>query len=128
MATVALKTNVVNWFEIPVLDLERAIKFYEKVFGYQLTKESMEGYSMAFFPMTENASGAAGTLMKAENYAPSHTGTMVYFSVDDIDEVLRRVNANGGSIVLPKKNIGKYGFIAHFEDTEGNRIALHSMK
>jgi predicted enzyme related to lactoylglutathione lyase len=51
----------------------------------------------------------------------------VYFSVEDIEETLRKVNATGGKTLLPKKSIGEYGFIAHFEDTEGNRLALHSM-
>ncbi len=128
MATVAVKTNPVNWFEIPVKDIGRARKFYEKVLGFELTPEEMAPYTLAFFPMTQNVSGAAGTLIKGESYEPSHAGTVVYFSVDDIDEVLRRINANGGKTLLPKKNIGKYGFIAHFEDTEGNRLALHSMK
>jgi len=128
MATVAIKTNPVNWFEIPVRDLERSRKFYEKVFDKKLTLEEMGPYKMAFFPMEQGAPGAAGTLMKAESYEPSHAGTVVYFSVDDIEEILRRINANGGKTLLPKTGIGEYGFIAHFEDTEGNRLALHSMK
>lgn len=128
MATVSVKTNPVIWFEIPVKDIGRARKFYEKVLGYELTPEQMDEYTMAFFPMAENVSGAAGSLIKGATYEPSHSGTVVYFTVDDIDEMLRRINANGGKTVLPKKSIGKYGFIAHFEDTEGNRLALHSMK
>ena len=128
MATVAIKTNPVNWFEIPVKDLDKAKKFYEKVFDKDLTVEKMGPYTMAFFPMEQGAPGAAGTLMKAESYEPSHAGTVVYFSVDDIEETLRRINANGGKTLLTKTDIGEYGFIAHFEDTEGNRLALHSMK
>ncbi len=128
MTTVAIKTNPVVWFEIPVKDLKRARKFYEKVFGMELTPEEMGPYSMTLFPWAEDAPGAAGSLIKGETYKPSHSGTVVYFSVDDIGEALRKINANGGSTVLPKKSIGKYGFIAHFEDTEGNRLALHSMK
>lgn len=128
MATVAAKINPVNWFEIPVKDIGRAGKFYEKVLGWELTPEEMGPFTMAFFPMTRDAPGAAGTLIKGESYEPSHAGTVVYFSVDDIEETLRRINTNGGKTLLPKKSIGEYGFIAHFEDTEGNRLALHSMK
>ena len=128
MANVAIKSNPVNWFEIPVKEIARARLFYEKVFRVELTPEEMGPYTMTFFPWLENAPGAAGSLMKGETYEPSHAGTVVYFSVDDIEETLRKVNANGGRILLPKKSIGEYGFIAHFEDTEGNRLALHSMK
>jgi hypothetical protein len=128
MATVATKINPVNWFEIPVRDLARAREFYEKVFALELNPEEMGPYSMTFFPWTEGAPGAAGSLIKGETYEPSHGGTVVYFSVDDIEETLRKVNAHGGKTLLPKKAIGEYGFIAHFEDTEGNRLALHSME
>ena len=127
MATVAAKINAVNWFEIPVKDIGRAKKFYEKVFGLELTMEEMGPYKMTFFPWTEGAPGAAGTLIQGETYEPSHAGTVMYFSVEDIEEALRKVSANGGRTLLPKKSIGEYGFIAHFEDTEGNRLALHSM-
>ncbi len=126
MATAAVKTNIASWFEIPVKDLDRACKFYEKVFDVKL---SLEGH-VAFFPYTKEGPGAAGSLTKFESYEPSHTGTLVYFGVDDINEILRRVNANGGKTLLPKTKIGisGFGFIAHFEDCEGNRVGLHSMQ
>jgi len=128
MATVATKINPVNWFEIPVKDLGRARKFYETIFSMELKEVEMGAFKMAFFPMIERVIGATGALMKAESYEPSHDGTLVYFTVEDIEETLRRVGTNGGKTLLPKMDIGEYGFIAHFEDTEGNRVALHSMK
>jgi predicted enzyme related to lactoylglutathione lyase len=128
MATVAVKTHIANWFEIPVKDLDRAIKFYEKVFDVQLSPEDMGGMKMALFPFTQDAPGAAGSLIKGESYEPSHAGTVVYFSVEDISETLRRINTNGGKTLMPKTAIGQYGFIAQYEDTEGNRLALHSVK
>jgi len=129
MATVAAKINIANWFEISVMNLERAVKFYEKVFDVKLSTEEMAGMNMkmATFPYTQGAAGAAGALVKGESYIPSHAGTVLYFSVEDIPEVLRRVSGNGGKIILPKTSIGEYGSIAHFEDPEGNRVALHSM-
>jgi predicted enzyme related to lactoylglutathione lyase len=128
MATVAAKTNIANWFEISVTDLERAIKFYEKVFDVKLTSEEMGGMKLAMFPFEQDARGAAGALIKGASYEPSHAGTVVYFSVDDIPETLRRITASGGKAIMPKTSIGEYGFIAQYEDTEGNRLALHSMK
>lgn len=125
---VTTQINPVLWFEIPVKDIGRARKFYENVLGWKLSQEEMGPFTMAMFPMTENAPGAAGSLIKGESYEPSHAGTVVYFSVDDIEETLRRISANGGKTLMPKKSIEKYGFIAHFEDSEGNRLALHSMK
>jgi len=128
MATVAVKTHIANWFEIPVKDLDRAVKFYEKVFDVKFSSEDMGGMKMAMFPFTQDAPGAAGALIKGESYEPSHAGTVVYFSVEDIPETLRRINANGGKTLMSKTAIGKYGFIAQYKDCEGNRLALHSMK
>lgn len=124
MATGAVKTNIANWFEIPVKDLDRASTFYEKVFDVKL---SLEGH-VAFFPYTKEGPGAAGSLTMFESYEPSHSGTLVYFGVDDINEILRRVNTNGAKTLLPKTKIGISGFIAHFEDCEGNRVGLHAMQ
>ena len=128
MATAAVKTHIANWFEIPVKDLDRAVTFYEKVFDVKLSLEDMAGMKLAMFPFTQDAPGAAGALIKGKSYEPSHAGTVVYFSVQDIPETLRRISANGGKTLMPKTAIGQYGFIAQYEDTEGNRLALHSMK
>ena len=120
------QTNPVNWFEIPVNDLNRAKQFYETVFGLQLSLNEMGPMKMAWFPMAPETAGATGTLMKAEGYTPSHAGTLVYFSVTNIDGILAEVDANGGKVLLPKTGIGEHGYIAHFQDCEGNRVALHS--
>ena len=120
------QTNPVNWFEIPVNDLERAKQFYETVFGFQLSLNEMGPMKMAWFPMTQGGPGATGTLIQSEGYAPSHAGTLVYFSVPGIEGALDKVNANGGKLLMPKTSIGEYGHIAHFRDCEGNRVALHS--
>jgi predicted enzyme related to lactoylglutathione lyase len=120
--------NPVNWFEIPVVDLPRAKSFYEGVFGLSLTLEEMGPYRMAFFPMENNVYGATGALMKADGYAPSRTGIVIYFSVENIEGILEKASGRGGKVLLPKTAIGQYGFIGHFEDTEGNRLGLHSMK
>lgn len=120
--------NPVGWFEIPVNDLSRAQKFYEEILSVKLDLNEMEGFKMGWFPMTREGAGAAGTLIKGEGYTPSHSGTLVYFSVEDIDATLKKINAKGGKTLVPKKSIGQHGFISLFEDCEGNRVALHSMK
>jgi len=118
--------NPVTWFEIPATDLNRAKAFYEHVLGVTLTIANMGGSEMAWFPMKQGAAGATGTLIKAEGYEPSQAGTLVYLAVTDIEGSLRRVEAKGGKTLLPKMSIGEHGFIAHFQDCEGNRVAFHS--
>ncbi|MDX1674055.1 MAG: VOC family protein [Longimicrobiales bacterium] len=118
--------NPVNWFEIPATDLDRAQSFYEHVLQIEMRQTEMGPLKMAWFPMAEGGDGATGTLVQNENYTPSHAGSMVYFSVADIDATLGRIAAHGGTVLNPKSGIGEYGFVAHFEDSEGNRVALHS--
>ena len=61
-------------------------------------------------------------------YTPSREGSLVYIHVDDVQAAIERVEKAGGTILMPRTGIGEYGFIAHFEDSEGNRVALHSEK
>jgi len=119
--------NQVNWFEIPTTDLIRAKTFYEKVLGCELSLQDMGPLKMAWFPMEQDAPNATGTLVQHEAYTPSHKGTLVYFAVDSIEDTLAKVEREGGKILNPKTSIGDFGFTAHFEDSEGNRVAVHSV-
>lgn len=115
-----------NWFELPVNDMDRAKKFYESIFKIKMADNMEMGTSvMSFFPFVTDQDGATGTLMKQESYVPSHQGTLVYFSVPEINDVLPRISSSGGKILNEKTAIGEHGFVAHFEDPEGNRVALH---
>jgi predicted enzyme related to lactoylglutathione lyase len=118
--------NAADWFEIPVRDLARAMKFYSQVFGIQLHEMEMGPSKMAMFPMEPGAAGAGGALVKDEGYNPSKDGSLVYLASADIDATLQKVAKAGGRVLLPKVSIGEHGNIAHFEDSEGNRVALHS--
>jgi uncharacterized protein len=120
--------NPVNWFEIPVKEMARAKAFYEKVLDIDLALHEMGPMRMAWFPMEEKTPGATGSLVEDERYVPSSSGIVIYFSVDDISGVLEKAGRYGGKIKNPKTAIGEYGFIGHFEDSEGNCIGLHSMK
>ena len=75
--------------------------------------------------MEMGAAGSAGTLIKGDGYTPLHDGSLVYINVDAIDVTLEAVSGNGGKTLMPRIGIGQHGFIAHFEDPEGNRVALH---
>ncbi len=118
--------QLVSYFEIPVLDLDRSIEFYSGVFEVSLERTMIDGYEMALFPEALDGRGATGALAMGESYIPSVDGTRVYFAVDDIDAVLDRVSALGGKTLYPKTSIGEFGQVAEFEDSEGNRIALSS--
>jgi predicted enzyme related to lactoylglutathione lyase len=118
--------NAVNWFEIPVTDFSRAKKFYETILACTLHEQQMGPYQMGFFPADTGA--ASGAIVLGEGYAPSQTGTLVYLNADGIlDDVLGRIEKAGGKIVTPKMLVNEdIGHVATFNDSEGNRMALHA--
>jgi predicted enzyme related to lactoylglutathione lyase len=120
-----MKSNFVVHFEIPVLDLDRAMAFYSAVFETSLTREEIDGYQMAMFPVKDEGFGASGALVQGDVYIPSTEGCFLYFGVESIDETMSRALANGGSEMYAKKSNGDLGWVAEIKDTEGNRIALH---
>jgi uncharacterized protein len=117
-----------TYFEIPVTDMDRAVRFYTFVFGVSLTREIVDGYDMALFPPAEGGAGASGALAKGDVYVPSKTGAILYFRVASIDDILARATAAGAGILYPRKDIGDLGYVAEIEDSEGNRIALTQQK
>ena len=114
----------VYYFEIPVTDLERAITFYSMVFGCEFDRVDVDGNQMANFPPLEGVSGASGALAKGDSYIPGTQGVRVYFDTDNIDETLANAVVAGGKALYPKTSVGEFGFVAEFEDSEGNCIAL----
>lgn len=120
-----MMNNPVVYFEIPVLDLHRAVTFYAKVFGFEFEYEVVDGYDMAFFPFAEKNAGITGALVKGDVYHPTKDGTILYFRTDNIDVTLQKALDSGGNVLYPKTiNQGFGNVVAEFEDTEGNRIAL----
>lgn len=124
--------NVVNWFDIPVSNLDRARAFYGTVLGTELTppmglgiEGSDEDGVQAIFPARD---GVGGALVQSAHYRPSQEGSIVYLNGgEDLSVPLGKVESAGGKIVVEKMSIGENGFIAFFQDTEGNKVGLHSM-
>ena len=122
--------NAISWFEIPATDLGRAQKFYETIFGITLNPLDLPNIKMRMFPL-EDRIGVGGAIVDSGGFhKPSATdGPLVYLNANpDVQHVLDKVEAAGGKIMVPKMEISpEYGCMAVMIDTEGNRIALHSI-
>lgn len=121
-----MQTNI-NWFEIPSIDFPRAVRFYETIFDSKLKVEQFGSFPMGVFPGKEGNS--IGCVIQGEQYAPNPNGPVLYMdATPDMDGVLARIEKAGGRILLEKTALPQdMGYIAHFIDTEGNRLALHAM-
>lgn len=120
-------TNAISWFEIPVKNFERAKSFYTTMLATTIKDSPIPGIKYGMFAYDEDNNGVGGGIIEMEGYTPSKEGVLVYLNGgDDLSVPLSRVESAGGSVVMPKTDIGENGFMAHVLDTEGNKIALHS--
>lgn len=119
--------NLINWFEIPASDFERAIQFYKTILKIEITELDMYGTKMGMF--ASDGQNISGAIVEGEGYSPSDSGVLVYLNGgEDLQVILSRVESIGGNILMPKTQISPdMGYFAIFLDSEGNKMALHSM-
>jgi predicted enzyme related to lactoylglutathione lyase len=124
--------NAISWFEIPAIDLNRATQFYETIFGIKLNVLDTDNIRMRMFPLDDMMAGVGGAVVDSGGFhKPSATdGPLVYLNANpDMQLILDKVEAAGGRIMVPKTQISpEYGSMAVILDTEGNRIAFHSVQ
>ena len=119
-------SSVINWFDIPAKEFDRAVKFYESVLGVHLIQENMLGARMAIFPAKPGE--ATGAIMARDGVVPATGGTTIYLKAgDDLSVAIKRVETASGKVLHPKTFIKEgLGYFAILLDSEGNSIGLHS--
>ena len=119
--------NAINWFEIPVNNFERAKKFYEQIMNGEIQEMPHPEFKYGMLP-ADMQNGIGGGIVEGPGFEPSDKGALIYLNGgDDLSIPLAKVEMAGGEILMPKTAIGPNGFMAYFKDTEGNKVALHSM-
>lgn len=122
------QSNNLNWFEIAVSDFARAKTFYETIFAIEMPQHEMMGMKTAFFPAEPGSGKASGGITQSMMHTPSKEGAMVYLNANPaMDSVLEKVEEAGGKVMMPKTAISpEIGFMAYIEDSEGNKVGIHS--
>lgn len=116
--------NRAVWFDIPVADLDRAVSFYQHVLAIRVEKQSFGDQE---FAVLEHEDGNGGCLVPLESDI-TDKGIVVYMNVEGrLEDAVEKTRQYGGQILQEPHSIGPYGFKAMALDSEGNRIALHSM-
>jgi uncharacterized protein len=121
--------HLTNWVEIPVKNMNRAVKFYSTVLGgVTLNELELGPVKYALFPSDDKYN--CGALAQGEYYTPSADGVVIYLDGGrDLDQILSRVVAAGGTVVMEKTFLAdEAGYIGMFLDTEGNKIGLQNPK
>jgi predicted enzyme related to lactoylglutathione lyase len=117
--------NRAVWFDIPVGDLDRANAFYAGVLAIGVETVEAEGMK---FSVLEHDQGNGGCLVPGPEEISADKGPLLYLNVEGrIRDAVARTTDMGGRILEPVQAIGPHGFRAIIVDSEGNRMALHSM-
>jgi len=119
--------NLINWFEIPATDFSRAVSFYKAILDLKIKETEMYGTKMGFFPT--DGKNVSGAIVQGEDYKPSKDGIIAYLNGgNDLQNVLDKVENNNGKVIVPKTQISpEMGYFGMFIDTEGNKMAVHSI-
>jgi predicted enzyme related to lactoylglutathione lyase len=125
-----MSADTLCWTDIPVTNLDRAVKFYSAVLAQEIKKLSEGGMEYGLLPHGEqNASGCLCVRSDSGGVdnTPSANGPLIYLLVEGrLDEAVKAVRANGGKVLRERQQIAEHGFRAVVIDSEGNRIALHT--
>ena len=117
---ILVRKEILSWFEIPVLDFNRAMQFYQNVMEIKIQELEFAGIQHSY-------GGVNGAIVKGEG-EPSNKGTLLYFNGgEDLNKYLKNVEKQGGEILKEKTLISDdIGYFALFLDTEGNRLGIWS--
>lgn len=120
--------NLINWIEIPTTDFSRAVTFYKAILGLEIKETEMFETKMGFFPT--DGKNVSGAIVQGEDYKPSTEGVIAYLNGgNDLQNVLYKVENNSGKVTVPKTQISpEMGYFGMFIDTEGNKMAVHSIQ
>jgi len=119
--------NLINWFEIPATNFNRAVSFYKAILDLKIEEAEMFGSKMGFFPT--DGKNVSGAIVQGEDYKPSTDGVVAYLNGgNDLQDILNKVENNKGQVIVPKTQISpEMGYFGMFIDTEGNKMAVHSI-
>jgi predicted enzyme related to lactoylglutathione lyase len=117
--------DFISWFEIPAINFNQSVNFYNQIFDVEMETNFDENYAMAFFPVNK---GVGGSIVAGPGSTPGDSGPLIYLNAgQDLNLVLGKVEKSGGRIVMPKTLINdEDGYFAIFIDPEGNKLALYS--
>jgi uncharacterized protein len=122
--------NPVIHFEMPYVDADRLIRFYDAVFGWEMQKlgPEMGGYVLATTakssvrPDVPAGSINGGFFERKPDWPDQYPSVVV--GVDDVGASMKMIKKAGGEVLGEPMQIPGVGSYVSFRDTEGNRVGM----
>ncbi|MGZ4936155.1 MAG: VOC family protein [Halobacteriota archaeon] len=108
-------------FELPADDPQRAVEFYEKVFGWTITKWEGPNDYWLITAGPDDEPGINGAITPRNMPDQVTTDTI---GVESVDDAVKKIEEAGGAVKMPKQVIPGIGYIAYCTDTEGNLFGV----
>ncbi len=116
--------NLVLWLDIPVANLDRALTFYQALLNCD-ARDHRPNTSNASFQFSAQGSGLS--LIEISDHSVNPTSITPYLNCQKrLAHATSQVTLHGGRILEDIHSMEPFGKRAVIEDSEGNRIALHS--
>ncbi len=112
----------VIFFELPTVNSATSRKFYETVFGWEFAQygDAQMDYWLVRTGAQETP-GIDGAVGGPANQFKSAINTV---GVDNLDEAIQKVQANGGKVVAPKMEISNMGWVAYIREPGGAILGM----
>ncbi|MCK0096613.1 VOC family protein [Yoonia sp. F2084L] len=112
--------TIMAWGEIPVTDMDKAVAFYNEVFGYEMEIDNSGPNPMAVLGSMDSSAGAH---LYPGKPAPDGGNTIHLAITDKLEDGIDRCWKAGGQVVSPPIAIPA-GRFAYAKDLDGNSIGL----
>lgn len=112
-----MQNKLCHW-EISTKDKDKATNFYTSIFNWTIKWDDKMDYGMI-----DTGTPPGGGLFAAKEDMP--LGVSMYILVESIDDTLKKIETNGGKIIVPKSEIPTIGWFSHFADPEGNVLGIY---
>jgi hypothetical protein len=110
-------------FEFHAVDLEKSLAYFEKLFGWKLSKFGGPHDYWLVQTSEPGQPGIGGGIMKSPDGQPRTINTV---HVPNVDDYVSKALAAGGQLCLPKMAIPGVGWVAYCSDPSGIVFGLYT--
>jgi predicted enzyme related to lactoylglutathione lyase len=118
------KPGEICWRELATKDLSKALDFYSKLFGWELPQTKVS--QMEYKEIQIDGVAYGGMMAIDENWGPepppSHWNN--YVAVENTDETVEKIKANGGSVKVPPFDAPGVGRMSVVADPSGAAFSV----